>query len=334
MHTYREISFASIITKRAENIYWLGRYLKRAIVTARVIRLSLKYFLNHDIEDTTVKNIFKTLTHLTMTYPGFLNTQDVEPLKELESLIKERTRVGTLSFTVSILSNVHLNIRDQFSNEGRKVFDKLEFKWKHYTKRKLFSLRDSVDNLDELLIYLSAYKELIRENISKEEGLIFYQIGSKVEMAMLLISQIRSLLTLKYDRNREQEVLQFILYAHEGYTTYRGYYKSNLRLELVLEFLIFNKNYSKSLASLMKALNRQAQSLIEMDRMQMRFYSSSSYIQKILELIEETKAKDLISECEESYVYCKLDSFLDDIASLLSEFSHEFTKNYFTHYYE
>ena len=331
---YRNISFSSIITKRAENIYWLGRYLKRAIVTARVIRLSLKYILNHDIKDHTVKNIFITLTHLTMTYPGFLNTEDIEPLKELESLIKERSRAGTLSFTVSMLSNVHLNIRDQFSNEACKVFDKLEFKWKHYSKRKWFTLRDSVDNLDELLIYLSAYKELIRESISKEEGLIFYQIGSKVEMAMLLISQIRSLLTFRYDRNREHEVLQFILNAHEGYTSYRAYYKSNLHLNLVLKFLIFQKNYSKSLASLMTALNRQTQSLIQMDKMQMRFYSSSNYIQKILALIDETEVQDLINECDGSYVYCELDTFLDKLASLLNEFSHEFTKNYFTHYYE
>ena len=334
MHSYREISFASIITKRAENIYWLGRYLKRAIVTARVIRLSMKYLINHHAKDSTMRSFLNTLTHITMTYPGFLSTEDFEPIKELESLIKERTRAGTLSFTVSMLSNVHLNIRDQFSNEARKVFDKLESKWQYYAKRKSFGLRDSVDNLDELLIYLSAYKELIRESISKEEGLIFYQIGSKVEMAMLLISQVRSLLTHQYDRNIEQEVLQFILNAHESYTTYRGYYKSNLRLEFVVEFLILQKNYSKSLASLMKALNRQTQSLIEMDRMQMRFYSSSSYIQKILTLIDETKVKDLINECNGSYVYCELDNFLDEVASLLSEFSHEFTKNYFTHYYE
>ncbi len=331
---YHDISFSSIITKRAENIYWLGRYLKRSIVTARVIRSSLKYMLSHHSADMMTDDFLKALTHLTMTYPGFLGAQLIDPRKELESLIKDRNRVGTLAFTVSMLSNVHLNIRNQFSNEARKVFEKFEHKWSRYSRKRSPDLRDDVDNLDELLIYLSAYKELTRESISKEEGLIFYQIGSKVEMAMLLISEIRSLLTLRYDRSREQEVLQFMLNAHEGYTAYRGYYKSNLHLAPVVEFLIFQKSYAKSLVGIIDALKRFTRKLRDKDTMQARFYSSSRYLEKIHKRIEKIEVKKLIAECEGSYIYCELDSFLTDIASLLNEFSNEFTKNYFSHYYE
>lgn len=333
-YPYHEVSFASIITKRAENIYWMGRYHKRAVVTARAIRMNLKYLFNHHGEDNARGDLLMALTHLTMTYPGFLDAKNVKPLVELESLIKERSRIGTLSFTLSMLSNVHLNIKNQLSIEARKVFDKLESAWEKYAKSNLFGMRDGVDRLDELLIYLSAYKELFRESISKEEGLIFYQIGSKVEMALLLISQVRALLTIQHKRGKEQNILQFILNAHEGYTAYRGYYKSNLALEPMVTFLLFQKNYEKSLAGLVKALSRQTQTLIKMDKMHLRYYSSSGTLQKIQTLIDQTNVEQLLKPCEDTHVYCNLDAFLDHAASLLNEFSNEFTKNYFSHYYE
>lgn len=334
MQPYYESSFEMLATKRAENIYWLGRYLKRAIVTARFIRLNVKYLLNRNVPDNTMELFLKALTHLTMTYPGFLSDQAAIPLKELVSLIQETTRIGSLSFTLSMLANVHLNIRNQLSNEARNVFDKLERTWHRQMKNSSFKLFEHVENLDELLIYLSAYKELTRESISKEQGLIFYQIGSKVEMSMLLISKIRSLLTLQHNRNREQAVLQFMLNAHEGYTAYRGYYKSNLRLEPVLEFLIFQKSYAKSLAGMLGSLIRFTESLRAKDKMPYRFYSSTAYLQKLQEKMNHTEIKKLIQPSEGGYIYGDLDRFLNDMASLLNEFSHEFTKNYFSHYYE
>ena len=45
-----------------------------------------------------------------------------------------------------------------------------------------------------------AYKELIDESIFKEQGLILYDIGCKIEISQLLISKLRSLLTLKLDK--------------------------------------------------------------------------------------------------------------------------------------
>ena len=47
----------NISTKRAENLFWMGRYLTRAITTARMIRFNLKNMLNiNRYDDKNSKN--------------------------------------------------------------------------------------------------------------------------------------------------------------------------------------------------------------------------------------------------------------------------------------
>ncbi|MFY4804685.1 alpha-E domain-containing protein, partial [Aliarcobacter butzleri] len=80
--------------------------------------------------------------------------------------------------------------------------------------------------LDKLLILLMAYKELINESIFKEQGFILFDIGCKIETSQLLISKLRTLLTLKLDKLLEYDVLDSMLNYYESYNSYRTYYKS------------------------------------------------------------------------------------------------------------
>lgn len=332
-------NIGSLTTKRAENIFWLGRYLQRAIISARVIRLNLKYMLSHihcdsSIVSETLTIFSKTLTHLTMTYPGFLSEKQIDPIKEMKSIIDDKNRVGSLSFTLSMLSNVHLNIKNQLSNESRKVFDILEAKWFNDIYGKKIHFRDYVENLDTLLIYLTSYKELLNESIFKEQGIVFYQIGNCVETSVLLISKIRSLLTFKYDKDIENEILQFLLYSYEGYNAYKSYYKTQLDIKLVIGFLMFEENYPKSLISLVKNLLKEVKSIHGEESIRTDFDGSDKTIIKLLEILNNVDIKTLLILPENEFIYEDFDNLLNDITSLLIQFSNEFTKNYFSHYYE
>ncbi|WP_428738068.1 circularly permuted type 2 ATP-grasp protein [Sulfurimonas sp.] len=337
--SYNEFSIASLTTKKAENIFWLGRYLQRSIITARTIRLYLKYLMNNHRSENINAIIYsldlyaKALTHLTMTYPGFLN-EKVNVSKELNSILKDNYRMGSLPFTLSMLENVNINIKSLLSNECSKVFDKLESNWFNHSNSKKTNYTEHAEALDDLLIYLSAYKELIQESISQEQGLIFYEIGSKLEMAILFISKIRSLMTLKHKKHIEYELLQFLLHSYEGFKTYKSLYKSNITIERMVDFLLFQKNYPKSLLSIIRSIINLLESIAQEENIKSRIDGSEKYMYEIYTKLQSVKQETLLVGCDDEYIYCELDSFLSEITSSLIKFSDEFTKNYFSHYYE
>ncbi len=337
-YSFVDSRLENISTKRAENLFWLGRYLTRAIITARMVRFNLKNMLNLNRYDSVnskqTNNILNiALTHLTMTYPGFLSDKPSSPFKEIISIIRDRNRVGSLNFTLSMLSNSNTNVKNLLTMEAWRIYEKLQKEWNSYSKREIYSYKDYINELDKLLIYLMAYRELIDESIFKEQGLILYDIGSKIEISQLLISKLRSLLTIKLDKLIEYDILDSMLNSYESYNSYRAYYKSSLVLENVLDFLIFNTKYPKSLIYI---INQLLSDLKELPRNgdNMHLSNFEEPIFKVFSMIKLSTTKKLLETEDDDYVYKNLDEFLSKISTLLTQTSEELTKTYFSHYNE
>lgn len=329
----------NISTKRAENLFWMGRYLNRAIITARMLRFNLKSMLNINRYDDntnskqTTKILNNALSHLTMCYPGFLDEELKSPLNEIISLIKDKNRVGTLSFSLSLLSNLNTNVKNLLTMEAWRIYEKMQKEWNIYLKREVLTNKDHINELDKLLIYLMAYKELIDESIFKEQGLILYDIGCKIEISQLLISKLRSLLTLKLDKLLEYDVLDSMLNSYESYNSYRAYYKSSLDLKNVLDFLLFNRKYPKSLIYIITQLLEDLKELPNEEN-NSNLSNFEEPIFKVFSMLTLMNTNKLLEIKEDEYVYKELDGFLSTLSDLLSKTSEELTKTYFSHYNE
>ena len=304
-----------------------------------MIRFNLKNMLNLNRYDDNT-NSRKTnrilniaLTHLTMSYPGFLDEKSIFPLKEIISLIRDKNRVGTLSFTLDMLSNLNSSVKNLLAMEAWRIYERMQKEWNTYNKKEFLTNKDHINELDKLLIYLMAYKELIDESIFKEQGLILYDIGCKIETSQLLISKLRSLLTQKLDKLIEYDVLDSMLNSYESYNSYRAYYKSSLALENVLDFLIFNTKYPKSLIYIINQLLADLKELPKnIDNSHLSSFEEPVF--KVFSMITLTNTKKLLETPEDEYVYKELDEFLSILSDLLTQTSEELTKTYFSHYNE
>ncbi|WP_331775073.1 circularly permuted type 2 ATP-grasp protein [Sulfurospirillum sp. 1612] len=338
---YVETSIDNISTPKAENLFWLGRYLSRSIATTRLINHLIKKIINfYRDEVSTPKEsqwvLQNALTHMTMTYPGFLDEQNKYnlqrfPMGEIVSVIKEATRTGSLAFTFSMLANTNLNLKDLLAFESSKLFDKMAKEWYEFINRKGDSTLIIAHELDKFFIYLVAYKEFVRESIFKEQGLILYDIGYKIEAAMLLISKARSLLCQKFDRIVSHDVLEGMLHSVESFNAYRAIYRSSLTLEHVVDFLILSPQFPKSLTFITTDLLQDFTLLPKAKTATMEYEKSMLQAQ---ELLQNLDVQTLIALHGNDGIYTHLDHALHQLSEFYIQCSDAFSNTYFSHYDE
>ena len=338
---YVETSLRHMSTLKAENLFWLGRYLARSITTTRFLRFLLKNIANtyryEEIQTNESQRILQNaLTHLTMTYPGFLEDSAQEnlqlsPMNEILSVIKDSSRTGTLTFTIGMLANANIAVKNLLAIESSKIFDKLQKEWFTFVRKPNNSQRAVLSELDKVLIYFTAYKELVDESMYKEQGLTLFEIGYTIENALLFISKARSMLCFKLDKSVAYDILEGVLSSSESFNAYRTQYRSALQFENVVEFLVFNPQFPKSLSYITNKLLGEFKTLPK-SKPYLTAYEAPMF--KAYSLLKLTKMSDVIILDEEEQIYKKLDTMLSTLSGLLAECSMELCKTYFSHYDE
>lgn len=252
-------------------------------------------------------------------------------MREITSVIKNQERVGSLASTMQMLANTNLNLKDILALESSKLFGKIQQEWNFFIHRRTESTLSVANELESTLIYLMAYKELVNESLFKEQGLIIYEIGYKIEDAVLLIAKARPMLCLKLDKLTGRDVLEGILTSMESFNAYRAHYKTSLTLKNVVEFLIFNPQFPKSITYIVDSLLKEFKLL---PKAKHTLTTYEEVMLKAKKILESADLDELMDIKEEEGVYVKLDSMLSELSDLFLKCSNTFSNTYFSHYDE
>jgi len=333
-------SIGVLPSRTAENLYWVGRYAERALGTARVLRMVLRNlaekgkFSRNESDIAVYKTMLRTVTHFTMTYPGFTgkeaNTLMKNPDNELISVAMDEDKTGSLGSTLGSLNRSSYAIRDLWSLDSWRVLDSIERLRQENRHNKRISLRNVQNLLDQFITSLVAFLGFNQESMSSEHGWVLLDIGRRIERILLQVSMLRSTLVLKHTESAEYDLMEAVLAAEESLTTYRYQFRSYLQLSTVLDLLLLDESHPRSMAY---HLNRLQENINKLPRTVIS-HRLSEESKLVLEATTHIKLSnpDELAFCEEnSVIREKLDERLAKISELMFQASNIIVRTYFSH---
>jgi uncharacterized circularly permuted ATP-grasp superfamily protein/uncharacterized alpha-E superfamily protein len=249
-------SGGSLPSHTAENLFWVGRYVERALGNARFQRTVMQWVTegNKLLADNTApseKHLLKALTNFTFTHPGFTGTDADErlaaPWEELKDLLFDEKRTGSLSYNLSLFNQAVYAVRDHWSTDTWRVLRGIEEQWAEAAAITHPGHLRMLGALDTLITSLVAFIGLNRESISREQGWIMLDAGRKMEQSLLLVNMLTQTLTGRHDDQVEYDLQETVLTSHESLVNYRYKYRAPLRLSLVLDLMLLDPNNPRSL---------------------------------------------------------------------------------------
>lgn len=325
----------------AENLFWSGRYLGRALATARYFRMVLnrmnqQQYHNSKTESESLILLYKSITNLTSTFPGFVGKSSKKrlqnPLKEITSLIMDEEKLGGLAQTLSSFNHSYYSLRSLWSKDMWLVFEGIKRQWKKFKDKGDYSVIELSKLLDRIITRLIAFMGLIEDSILVNQGLLLYFIGLQTEQTMMNIAKFRSLLVINYEEHLQYEILESLLTSHESLNIYRYSYRSYLSLENVIKLIILDKEYAKSLTYQIRRIQK------DVDRLPIS--EGASVVSKCKEKIALANTKmqsltieNLLELSADGTVRQNLDDVLAEISDLLHETSMAISDTYFNHSY-
>lgn len=329
---------AVLPSRAAENLFWVGRYTQRVIRTSRFIRIVLrnltqKRYISNSNDSEALVILLKTVTHITDTYPGFVEDAAEEfnnPLKEIHQLICNPERVGSILFTLNNLLKSMYAARDRWTVDSWRIIDEIE-----KTKRRIGAvepggIRHVFSELDQLTGDLLSFSEMTRQSMYRSDGRIMYRMGQLIEEILMELAQYRSILTWQYEESVEFQLLEAVLVSNQNLSSYRSVYRTSLNIVPAVDLLFLNSHNPTSLFSQLEGLLKYAKSLAqksgstddnEISRLTFEVYSRVR-LMNIAELVKADK---------ETGFREGLDKLCDDIHTSVSNIASKLSSTYFSH---
>ncbi len=326
-------------SRAADNLYWAGRYVERAEGTARLLRAI--YLLRRELRDANggmtvsyLHNLLRAVTHVTGTYPGFVDEGAEkllqEPRAELRSLLRDAHRVGSLTSTLQAFGQVAMTVRDHWPTEIWRIIDAIQQDWTDEEDTPGPGHYRIQDRLDHLIMQLVAFSGLTAESMAREAGWLMLDIGRRLERALGLISLLRATLVPGMDDAIKRQLMETVLVICDSLNTYRRRYHSYMHLPTVIELILMDPHHPRSLAYQLGCLQ---QHVAELPRTQGSHRLGEDQ-RAVLESYTDLRLADAVqlSLIEAGDGYCKgLEELLSGQAENLWRLSDVITSSYFSH---
>ena len=239
-----------MLSRVADNLYWLGRYLQRAENSARLIMVNASLVLDLPkhatfgwgplIEIVGAQELFKKL------YP------DASEANVVRFLTLDQGYSGSIFSSLHFAREILRTSRDTMPRE---IFEKLNDLYLFVQEKgdRVASRARRQDFLNEIVEIALMIYGMILSNMSREVGFQFLRIGTNIEQADMTtrIIEVRSATMLRAGASDQLGPFQNIwwmsvLRSLTAYQMYRRHVRIRVSGPSVLRFLLQNRQFPRS----------------------------------------------------------------------------------------
>lgn len=241
-------------SRMADNLYWLGRNLERADWTMRVMRSALGRrfeFVNtasvsHHAGDACLLRLLRHGSDPNVAeMPG--------PTSRLVAALATQ-KIGDYSLERSFdgIQRIANVARDRLSLEAARTLTTFHVGERWRQRMSEAGTSELQDEIELRLEKVAAFNGQMHENMTRNYGWFFIDIGRRLERAYNLCITLESmLLSTQPGKERDRDTtdnLKFVLEVADSFITYRSRYSTEPSLPLVLDLLLLDEANPRSLA--------------------------------------------------------------------------------------
>jgi uncharacterized circularly permuted ATP-grasp superfamily protein/uncharacterized alpha-E superfamily protein len=265
-------------SRAADNLFWLGRYVERAEGSVRLlrgilVRLTERAGLADVPEIPALLRAFRDETQRFAGQPGIVISQ-TDPEKELQAILFDPRRAGSLAATLAAVDRVAGMVRDRISLDMWRTLSVLREKGREGGEARdqafavasplalrpaCLTLSDVLEILDRTVMIVSAFGGLAAESMTRGHAWRFLDMGRRLERAAHLLSLLQS--TLVTAANPEGPLLEAILEIADSVMTYKRRYLHGLSPAPVLDMLLADETNPRSVAFQLLRLGQEIEHL-------------------------------------------------------------------------
>ncbi len=258
-------------SRTADNLFWLGRNTEQADWILRVLRTCLGRLeedsgprQNHQLARDVLRNLAERDGGTEVLIPPDLDEpQSIAFLAR--HMLTSPSHVSGLTQTLGHVHRIAGLSRDRLSLESWRALNAFYVGRRWQSRGSLESIADQLDVIDAGLRAIAAFNGLTHENMTRNFGWSFLDMGRRLSRAYNLAQVL--LATLKdgprngdSDSNDSGQLL-FVLELADSFITYRSRYRLQPMTAPVLDLLVVDETNPRSLGFQLAALAAHIDSL-------------------------------------------------------------------------
>jgi uncharacterized alpha-E superfamily protein len=295
-----------MLSRVADNLYWLSRYLERAEHTARVLDLTLNMMLEQSSDEAVHERIKTLLDGLfAESLPENASLYDMT-----QALAFDRKNHASINFCVAQARENARQVREQISSEMWEHLNTLFHKINGVKIEDVWHTQTTHSFFREVKEGAQLFQGLTDSTMSHNECWQFLQIGRYIERANynshFLDVQFSVLQKSKYYPMIAEDFMDWVglLKSFTAFEAYCKVYTADLRPARVIEFLLLNEQFPHSIRF---SVDMVEQALNAIDRM-----TETKRAGLVSRLIGKLKSDLSFSQVDE-IIESGLSSYLDEI---------------------
>lgn len=246
----RNPAAAEVVSRIAEQLFWVGRYAERVELATRLLRVTLRNFGGETgrRQQQRLGACLALLRSCALVSEEIAN-QPAPPLETLAALIHDPAAKGGIpNLTRSLVRNAAA-ARDRLSDDTWRFFNRLESLV--HAPAGAPGVTGLLRTLDNLVLHLAAFAGMQSENMTRGQGWRFLEIGRRLERGLACMRLLRAAAA------GDSALLDPLLETCDSVMTYRRRHFSQPRLDAVMDLLFYDATNPRSVGFQITILARE-----------------------------------------------------------------------------